>query len=221
MIPGEILTGFADFRGIVSVNDFRLLSCEVLVLHGYAWIHWVAKSSTTTAYRWLLRDSQLSLRTLWSAVIKSPQFSARGTAPPMRLLHGTPCNFGSFDESRNFGLEGNECKHCAYPNPHVSWMWALKMLREKNWRVSLLVQEFHHPPNFLWILAAIPGLHKTTGYSNLSVALFYWFLGFYWLGWQRVAPIYGQHQNLTRALERCHFQFDPLFLESHCHLMLL
>ena len=40
------------------------------------------------SYRWLFRDSQLSLRTLWSAVIKSPTFSARSTAPPMRLQHG-------------------------------------------------------------------------------------------------------------------------------------
>ena len=24
MIPGEIFTGFAEFQGIVSVNDFRL-----------------------------------------------------------------------------------------------------------------------------------------------------------------------------------------------------
>ena len=73
-----------------SRNFCKLLwvSCEVLVLHGYAWIHWVAKSCTTTAYRWLFRDSQLSLRTLWSAAIKSPNFSARGTAPPLRLLHG-------------------------------------------------------------------------------------------------------------------------------------
>ena len=38
------------------------------------WIHWVAKSCTTTAYRWFFRDSQPSLRTLWSAVIKSPEF---------------------------------------------------------------------------------------------------------------------------------------------------
>ena len=73
-----------------SRNFCKLLwvSCEVLVLHGYAWIHWVAKSCTTTAYRWLFRDSQLSLRTLWSAVIKSPKFSARGTTLPTRLLHG-------------------------------------------------------------------------------------------------------------------------------------
>ena len=73
-----------------SRNFCKLLwvSCEVLFLHGYAWIHWVVKSGTTTAYRWLFRDSQPSLRTLWSAVIKSPTFSARGTAPPMRFLQG-------------------------------------------------------------------------------------------------------------------------------------
>ena len=100
MIPGKVLTGFAEFQGIVSVGDLRLpigfqerLQASLgflwsFVLHGYDWIHWVAKSCTTIAYRWLFRDSQLSLRTLWSAVIKSPKFSARSTAPPMRLLHG-------------------------------------------------------------------------------------------------------------------------------------
>ena len=73
-----------------SRNFCKLLwvSCEVFVLHGYAWIHWVAESCTTTAYRWLFRDSQLSLRTLWSAVIKSPKFSTRSTTLPIRLLHG-------------------------------------------------------------------------------------------------------------------------------------
>ena len=100
MIPRKIFTGFAKFQGIVSVNDFRfpiwlqeLLqapSCFLrsFILDGYDWIHWVANSCTTTACRWLCRDSQFSLRTLWSAVIKSPKLSARGTAPPLRLLHG-------------------------------------------------------------------------------------------------------------------------------------
>ena len=100
VIPGDIFTGFAEFQRIVSVNDFRfpILLQELLqaslcflwsfVLHGYDWIHWVAKSCTTTAYRCLFRDSQPSLRTLWSALFKSPKFAARGTAPPMRLLHG-------------------------------------------------------------------------------------------------------------------------------------
>ena len=43
---------------------------------------------STTAYRWLSLDSHPSLRTLWSAVIKSPNFSARGRASPVRLLPG-------------------------------------------------------------------------------------------------------------------------------------
>ena len=101
MFPGEIFTSFAEFQGIVSVNDFwfplgfqELLQASLgflvkfCFLHGYAWIHWVAKSCTTTADRWLFRDSQLSLRTLWSAVIKSPKLTARSTASPLRLLHG-------------------------------------------------------------------------------------------------------------------------------------
>ena len=101
MIPGEIFTSFTEFQRIVSIHGFGFLSgsrnfykllwvsCEVLFLHGYASIHRVARSCTTTAYRWLFRDSQLSLRTLWSVVIKSPKFSARSTASPLRLLHGT------------------------------------------------------------------------------------------------------------------------------------
>ena len=35
-----------------------------------------------------LRCCAYTLRTLWFNVIKSPKFSARGTAPPLRLLHG-------------------------------------------------------------------------------------------------------------------------------------
>ena len=48
----------------------------------------MARSCTTTAYRWLCRDAHRSLRTLWSAVIKSPKFSARGTTVPVRFLEG-------------------------------------------------------------------------------------------------------------------------------------
>ena len=63
-----LLVGSKNFCKLCSV------SWEVLVLHGYDCIHWVVKSCTTTAYRWLCRDSHPSLRTLWSAVIKSPFF---------------------------------------------------------------------------------------------------------------------------------------------------
>ena len=73
-----------------SKNFCKLLSVswEVFVLHGYDWIHWVAKSCTTTAYRWLFQGSHASLTILWSAVIESPKFSARRSTLPTRLLHG-------------------------------------------------------------------------------------------------------------------------------------
>ena len=41
-------------------------------------------------------------------------------------------------------------------------------------------------------------------------------------GKQRVSLFYHQqHWNLTQARESYHFHFDPLFLESHCDLMLI
>ena len=70
--------GFKNFDKLLSVSD------EAFVLHGQDWIHGVARSYTTTAYGWLFP----SLRTLWSAVIKSPNSSARGRASPVRLLQG-------------------------------------------------------------------------------------------------------------------------------------
>ena len=63
--------------------------------HGKDWIHWVARSCTTTAYGWLSLDSHPSLRTSWSAVIKSPNFSARGRASPVCLLQRAFVTFGS------------------------------------------------------------------------------------------------------------------------------
>ena len=45
----------------------------------------------------------------------------------------------------------------------------------------------------------------------LSWFSFHLVFGFYWLGSQRVAPFYRQHQ-VTQSLERRHFQFDPLSL---------
>ena len=64
-----------------------------------------------------------------------------------------PLWFWSSGRSRNFGLSGSESKHCVYPKPHFSY--ALKIIHEKNCRVSLCVKELCHPQNSLWIQAAI------------------------------------------------------------------
>ena len=55
----------------------------------------VAKSCPTIAYLWLFRYSPSSLRTLWSTVIKPSNFSARGTASPVRSSARSPCHLGS------------------------------------------------------------------------------------------------------------------------------
>ena len=88
---------------LASFSGFLVKFC---FLHGYAWIHWVAKSCTTTAYRWLFRDSQLSLRTLWSAVINSPKFYSSRYGFAIASSARSSCNFGPFYRSRNFGLWG-------------------------------------------------------------------------------------------------------------------
>ena len=55
------------------------------------------------------------------------------------------------------------------------------MLRAKNWRVSLHVLEFHHPP--------LNSSRQTTGRPVPSWVPFYLVLDFYWLGQHRVALI--------------------------------
>ena len=58
-----------------SRNFCKLLwvSVEVLILRGYASIHWVAKSYTTTAYRWLFRRVLRSVQKIFSISNDSSQ----------------------------------------------------------------------------------------------------------------------------------------------------
>ena len=85
---------------------------------------------------------------LWSAVIKSPNLSARGTASPLRLLLGAIVILGPFTDLAISVFREMSMNTVLTQNPHVSWMWAQKMVHEKNWRESLPVMEFHHPPKF-------------------------------------------------------------------------
>ena len=81
---------------------------EVFVLHG--WIHWVAKSCTTITYRWLFRDSQFSIKTLWFAVIQSPKNFSTMYGFVIASSAWNTCNLESLYRSRNFGFSGNEYK---------------------------------------------------------------------------------------------------------------
>ena len=99
-------------------------------------------------------------------------------------------------------------------------MWALKRLHEKNWRVSLPVKEISSSTKISLNSCSHSRIseHNGSPCSLLDSLLFVF--GIDWIDSQRVAPISRQHQ-LPLALERYHFQFDPLVLESHYRLMLL
>ena len=60
-----------------------------------------------------------------------------------------PCNFGpladlAFSVSREVSINTVFTK-----NPHFSQALALKIIHERNWRVSLCVHELFHPQDFL------------------------------------------------------------------------
>ena len=173
-----------------SKNFCKLLwvFCEVFVLHGYDWIHWVAKSCTTTAYRWLFRDSHPSLRTLWSAVIKSPKCSALGTTVPVRLLQDAfvifvfkqISQFGSFEKcvstlcSPELGSTfARGSIGSSWDDLEVSWLLAL------GFRKALL--KAFHQPNSLWIPVANPAIHVMYRSVLLRVPLFLSCFRFLWI----------------------------------------
>ena len=98
MIPQHIFTRFAKFQPIICVNHvrtgFRLKKCLKTLFRYSAkclfcmdqlvtikWTNPARSPRTCDCYD----DSPSSLRNLWSAVIKSPNFSARGTPLPVRL----------------------------------------------------------------------------------------------------------------------------------------
>ena len=155
MIQGKIFTSFAKFLGIISVNDFKLpirlqellqaplcfqrsfcfarIRLDPLgshVLH-HDCISMIVSRFTPSTENFVIGCNQITKKfcTKYDSANTS---SARG-----------PCDFLSSDRSRNFGLSGSEYKYCACPNPHFSQV--LKMVHEKNSRVSLCVQELFHP----------------------------------------------------------------------------
>ena len=78
MISDHLRASSNEFQRIVrnTWSSVLCVSWAEFVLHGELWIHCVAKSCTTTEYLWCNLDSCSSSRTLWSAVIISPNLSA-------------------------------------------------------------------------------------------------------------------------------------------------
>ena len=100
MIPGEIFTIFAEFQGIVSVNDFRLpvrlqdlLQGPLCFLRSFCFartrldplggqvLHHDCKKMIVSRFTTFTENFVICCNQI-------TKISARGTAPPMRLLHG-------------------------------------------------------------------------------------------------------------------------------------
>ena len=151
-------------------KNFCKLPCvswEVFVLHGYAWIRWVAKSCTTTAYRWSFRDSLSLLRTLWSAVIKSPKNSALGTTVPARLLQEALVIL-VFKHVSQFGSFGGKCGNTqCLPEPVPLLLATPLVIHKKNWQcldiqaqgLHVALKDYVHRPLSLWNPAGSPASH--------------------------------------------------------------
>ena len=98
MIPGEIFTSFAKFKGIVSVNDFgfpgrlqELLQALFRFLRSFLFYMGMIVSTVLPSFVPQQRiddcvEIHPSLKTLWSAVVTSPKGSALGTTVLVRLL---------------------------------------------------------------------------------------------------------------------------------------
>ena len=92
---------------VESKNVCKLVFCffffqfseKFLFLHGNDCIYCVLKSFIITADRWLCRYSYPSLRTLWSAVYKSPQFSALDTTVSESSWSWISSSYRNFDPS--------------------------------------------------------------------------------------------------------------------------
>ena len=98
-------------------------------------------------------------------------------------------------------------------------MWALKILHGKNWRESLHVREFHHPPKFLRILAATPGCQNDTGLPVLDRGLRFYLVLDFWLACSRGRPVLDfQHVYLTQTRDRNPSHTGLSVLWSHFRL---
>ena len=104
------------------------------------------------------------------------------------------------------------------------------MVHERNWRVSLCVQELCHPQDFLWILAATPGSQNTMGCPVLDRGLRFYLFLFFWLTWSTAAllgfqkntgltVLAFQHVYLTQLRDRNLSHTDlPVLVYPHFRL---
>ena len=213
------------------------VSCEVFLFytHTTGSIEWqsptprlqIGDCSEIQNFHWELCDLLLS----------SHQKFLQKYSSAIASSERNPCNVGPH-RSRNFGLQRNECKHCAYTNPHASWMWALKInMRRTDVRVSanwnfIIHQNFLNSCSHSRISELARPESANNGcpvksWSPCNNLFFGNFLLTWWTGSRSDSrPTTGWPRSVTNikldtSTGEVSLLFDPLILESHYHLMLL
>ena len=173
-------------------KNFCKLVClcwEVFVLHGYDWmdplggqvLHHdctsiIVSRFTTFTENFVICCYQVTkiFCTKYGSAIASSSRS--------------PCNLGPLTDLA-VSVFREVSIHCDYPNRHFSWLWALKRLHEKNWRVwvsafrdSIIHEIFS---KFLQPFRNVGTQRVSPFFLVVLVCICFWIFG--WLG-QWVAP---------------------------------
>ena len=210
MIPGKIFTSFSRFQGIVSVNDFRLssrlqelLQVPLCLLRSFCFArmrlgplggHVLHRDCISMI---VSRFDNLSLRTLWSAVIKSPKlYSSRYGSANASSARG-PCTYGPLTDLAISVFKGNEYQHFVYPNPHVLASIGSK---DDSWEELACDSIIHEIcSEFLQPFRPVRNL---TGLTSLHSDLRFYLVWDFWLPWSTsLAVLSFQHVYLTQILE--------------------
>ena len=168
MIPGKIFTSFAEFQGIVSVNDFRfpirlqeLLQAPLCFLWSFCFARICLDPSSGQV---LHHDCVAMIVSRFAIVIKDVVICWNQITKICGSRYGFaiassawgPCNFGPFtDLAISVFREMSVNTVLTQILTYLGCGLLRHFMRRTG--VCLCVQEFRHPPKFLWILAATPG----------------------------------------------------------------
>ena len=179
---------FGFLVGSKNFIKFFWVSWEDFDLHGYDCIHCVAKSCTTTACRWLFRDSLSSLKTLWSAVIKSPKCCALGTTKPARISARSPYYFRQADITiwvlRKVRLHTVLTRTRFHFYSRFRWKfmrWLGSVLTSLLWVFPKALLKCFHQPNSPWIPKANQAIHAIYLFVLLLIPQFDFCFRFLWI----------------------------------------
>ena len=162
MIPGEIFTSFAEFQGIVSINDFRLpirlqelLQAPLCLLRSFCFarirldplgsqvLHHDCISMIVSRFAIVTEDLVICCNQI-TRIFCTRYDSANASSAR------SPCDFGPLADLA-ISVFREVSINTVFTQIRTSHKRAkaLKMIHDKNLRVSLCVQELCHPQDYL------------------------------------------------------------------------